>query len=235
MADALDFLRKAALHKRINGVAGGNRIVWQDKDLPTVVDYVMAAKPEQIIRSAQQVEFKLSETSAARVDLAKLGIEVRSGDIGPDENPLFVITTPRVDLAGDSNDTANVDISDFFKISSCPRYPRFLETACCRRFHETLVVWFIHACDRQISKTWHLSKQRSNRCRRASWSSARGVNWFRTAPMELLERSSSPAGNRFSCHQASGMEHLCNSLQSRLPPHWIGCRRNTGTERRQNG
>jgi len=52
MADALDFLRQDALRKRVNGIAGGNRILWQDKDLIKIHDHVMSARPEQIIRAA---------------------------------------------------------------------------------------------------------------------------------------------------------------------------------------
>jgi hypothetical protein len=116
MADALDFLRQDALRKRVNGVAGGNRIIWQDKDLIDIHNHVMSARPEQIIRATQPTEVKFSKPDVDKASLAKIGIELRS-DIGPDDNPLFIITTPRIDLAGDSNNTANVDTSDFLKNS----------------------------------------------------------------------------------------------------------------------
>jgi hypothetical protein len=109
MADPLDFLRKAALHKRINGVAGGNRILWQDKDLPEVIDHVMTAKPDQIIRAAQPTEVKFQP-----VNLSNLGLEVRS-DAGLEDHPVCIITTPRSDLSNDSVHVPGVDSTDFAK------------------------------------------------------------------------------------------------------------------------
>jgi hypothetical protein len=116
MVDALDFLRQDALRKRIGGVAGGNRIVWNEKDLIQIHDHVMSARPEQIARAAQPTEVKLIDAAPDRAGLAKMGIEIRS-DFGPDDNPLFIITTPRTDLVGDSMNTANVDVADFTKNS----------------------------------------------------------------------------------------------------------------------
>jgi hypothetical protein len=114
MADALNFLRQDALHKRVNGIAGGNRILWQAKDLPALHEHVMSVKPEQIIRATQPTEVKISES---KIDKAGLGIQLRSS-AGPDDNPVFPITTPRVDLANDRTDPRNVDLTDFLKFLS---------------------------------------------------------------------------------------------------------------------
>ena len=107
MADALDFLRKAALHRRINGVAAGNRILWQDKDLQVLHDHVMSAKPEQIIRAAQPTEIKFQP-----INLSNLGVEVRS-DAGIEDHPVCIITTSRSDLTNDSVKGDGVDSTDF--------------------------------------------------------------------------------------------------------------------------
>jgi hypothetical protein len=78
MADALDFLRRDVLRKRINGVAGGNRILWEHKDLPTVIDRVMSAKPEEIIRAAPAARklFDLDRAALLR-SVAAAGVEVK--------------------------------------------------------------------------------------------------------------------------------------------------------------
>jgi hypothetical protein len=109
MADALEFLRKAALHKRINGVVGGNRILWQDKDLQVLHDHVMSAKPDEIIRAAQPTEVKFQP-----INLSNLGVEVRS-DAGIEDHPVCIITTPRSDLTNDSVHGPGVDSTDFAK------------------------------------------------------------------------------------------------------------------------
>jgi hypothetical protein len=54
MADALDFLRRDALRKRINGIAGGNRIVWAPKDIAKIHDHIKSL-PEKIIATAPAV------------------------------------------------------------------------------------------------------------------------------------------------------------------------------------
>ncbi|WMT78860.1 hypothetical protein [Bradyrhizobium sp. Ash2021] len=116
MVDALDILRRDVFRKRVNGIAGGNRIVWSERDIHQVHDYVMAAAPDQIFRAAPTAEVKLVESNTD--SLAKIGIELRSG-FGPDDNPVVCITTPRADLMGDSVNTVPgaVDITDFLKNS----------------------------------------------------------------------------------------------------------------------
>jgi hypothetical protein len=118
MADALDILRKDAFRKRIHGVAGGNRVLWGEKDLIDIHNHVMSVKMEQIIATPRPTETKLlSAPEFDKAALAKMGIELRS-DIGAEDHPLCIITTPRIDLAGDTNNTANVDTTDFVKFAS---------------------------------------------------------------------------------------------------------------------
>jgi hypothetical protein len=110
MADALDFLRQDVARKRINGVAGGNRIFWEAKDIPALYDGVMSARPEQIICATQPTKVKFSEP----VNLSNLGIEVRS-DSGVEDHPVCIITTSRSDLTNDSVHVPGVDSTDFAK------------------------------------------------------------------------------------------------------------------------
>jgi hypothetical protein len=117
MADALDFLRQDALRKRVNGFAGGNRVLWTDKDIVKIYDRITSARSEEIISAAQpMVEVKVSDLDIDKAALAKMGIELRS-DIGAEDHPLCIITTPRTDLAGDTNNTANVETADFLKFA----------------------------------------------------------------------------------------------------------------------
>jgi hypothetical protein len=115
MADALDILRRDAFRKRVHGAAGGNRILWGEKDLINIHNHVMSVKMEQIIAPPRPTETKL--LSAPDIDhaaLAKIGIELRSG-FGPEDNALVAISTPRTDLADDDVDTSNIDCTDFSK------------------------------------------------------------------------------------------------------------------------
>jgi hypothetical protein len=117
MADALQILRKDAFRKRVHGLAGGNRVLWGEKDLIDIHSHVMSVKIEQIIATPRPTEAKLlGAPDVDKAALATMGIELRS-DIGPDDHPLFIITTPRSDLMDDSVNTANVDVIDFAKNS----------------------------------------------------------------------------------------------------------------------
>jgi hypothetical protein len=113
MADALDFLRKTALHKRINGIAGGNRILWQDKDLRALHDYVMSARHEELICDDSALK---SSTAVipGRAGLAEIGIELR--DFNPDDLAhLCLITNPTTDHSNDSVKPPGIDYSVFMK------------------------------------------------------------------------------------------------------------------------
>jgi hypothetical protein len=118
MADStLELLRQDALQQRVKGFAGGNGVYWAMKDIALIRDYVMSAEPERIIRAAQPAQAKLTAPDLDKAALANMGMVTRS-DIAPEDNPVCIITTPRVDLAGDTNNTANVDCTDFAKF--CP-------------------------------------------------------------------------------------------------------------------
>jgi hypothetical protein len=117
MADALDFLRKDAFRKRVHGVAGGNRILWGEKDLIAIHNHMMSVKMEEIITRQSSSETKLLGTADTdKSALAKMGIELR--DIGAEGDPLAVvgkITSDRVDLANDRMAPSAIDYADFLK------------------------------------------------------------------------------------------------------------------------
>jgi HK97 family phage prohead protease len=115
MVDALDFLRKAALHKRINGVAGGNRILWQDKDFIKLHDHAMSARREALICDDPTI-IKSRRTAVIpdKASLAKMGIELR--DFSPDDYAfLCLITNATTDHLGDSVKPGGVNDSLFGK------------------------------------------------------------------------------------------------------------------------
>jgi hypothetical protein len=113
MADALDILRKAMLRKRINGVAGGNLILWQDKDFIKLHDHAMSARREELICDDPTV-IKSRATLPDKASLAKLGIELR--DFRPDDNALLCLATNETtDHTNDSVKLAGVDDSLFGK------------------------------------------------------------------------------------------------------------------------
>jgi len=110
----LDILRKAALHKRINGVAGGNRIVWQEKDFIKLYDRYMAAHREEFVCDDSMVVKYSGGAPPDKAALAKLGIELR--DFAPDDNAFLCLTTNEtVDHANDSVKLSGIDSSLFEK------------------------------------------------------------------------------------------------------------------------
>jgi hypothetical protein len=114
MADALDFLRNDVFLKRINPIVGSNRPIWSEKDQIKLFDKYMSARSEEIVSAALPPQVKLSPLEIDKAALAKFGIDLRS-DIGPEDNPLVAISTPRTDLTNDDVDTSNVDSTDFAK------------------------------------------------------------------------------------------------------------------------
>lgn len=114
MTDALEFLRNDALLKRINGVVGGNRPIWSAKDQIKLHDKYMSARSEEIVRGVQPPEQRFDATVIDKAGLAKSGIELRS-DIGPEDNLLVAISTPRIDLVNDDVNTSQIDCADFAK------------------------------------------------------------------------------------------------------------------------
>src|SRR3954453_9315764 len=113
MTNEIDFLREDVFRKRLGGFAGGNQILWSETDVVEIRDYVMSAKRDQLVRAAHPIETKLS---AEPLNIAKIGIEVKS-DMGATDNPIFIISSPRVDLVGDSVNLSGVDLADFRKNS----------------------------------------------------------------------------------------------------------------------
>src|SRR5258708_7401803 len=91
MADALDILRKDAFRKRIHGVAGGNRVLWGEKDLIDIHNHVMSVKMEQIIQRPAETKLLGGPPNIDKVSLAKTGIELR--DFNPDDNAFLCLIT----------------------------------------------------------------------------------------------------------------------------------------------
>src|ERR1700682_4099863 len=81
MVDALEILRKDAFHKRVHGVAGGNRVLWGEKDLIDIHNHVMSVKMEQIVAPTGTDTKLFTAPNIDKASLAKVGIELR--DFGP--------------------------------------------------------------------------------------------------------------------------------------------------------
>jgi hypothetical protein len=114
MADALDFLRQSALRKRINGIADGNRAVWQEKDLGRLCERYMSARFEELVGDDSIAAKSSVAVIPDKASLAKIGIEVR--DFNPDDNAfLCLITNQTTDHTNDSVKLAGVDDSLFVK------------------------------------------------------------------------------------------------------------------------
>jgi HK97 family phage prohead protease len=113
MADALELLRTDALRKRIHGIAGGNHILWGEKDLVDIHNHTLSLKMEQIVQ--RPAETKLHAAPLVDKDsLTKIGIVLR--DFNPDDLAfLALITNATVDHVRDSVNPRGVDDSLFAK------------------------------------------------------------------------------------------------------------------------
>jgi HK97 family phage prohead protease len=106
MADSiLDILRKEAFSTRVRGVPGGNKIRWSTKQQADLQDWIMSS-PEEVFRAPlPQHKFVDSTCDLASVR-AKLtaSATLAAGDGQPSGNApwIFCITSPTVDLQGDS-------------------------------------------------------------------------------------------------------------------------------------
>ena len=115
MADALDILRKDAFRKRIHGVAGGNRVLWGEKDLIDIYSHTWSVKMEQIIQRPTGTKL-LGGPNIDKSSLAGMGIELR--DFNPDDYAfLCLITNATTDHLGDSVKPGGVNDSLFGKNS----------------------------------------------------------------------------------------------------------------------
>ena len=113
MADLLDILRKDAFRKRIHGVAGGNRILWGEKDLIDIHNHTWSVKMEQIVQRPTGTKL-LGGPNIDKASLAKMGIELR--DFSPEDYAfLCLITNATTDHLGDSVKPPGVDSSLFAK------------------------------------------------------------------------------------------------------------------------
>lgn len=115
MADALDILRNDAFRKRVHGVAGGNHILWTDKDLPRIYSRAESLRSDEIIRAAQPTVIKSrAAVIPDKASLAKMGIELR--DFSPEDQALLcLMTNETLDHSNDSVKLPGVDSSLFPK------------------------------------------------------------------------------------------------------------------------
>ena len=104
MADLLDSMRQDALTKRINGVAGGNRILWSAKDLRLLHDRALSL-PERALRAAP------AHAPAPITRRLDVGLPVNKEMTPADRRFLFTISSADIDHSGDSIDP---DGFDFF-------------------------------------------------------------------------------------------------------------------------
>jgi HK97 family phage prohead protease len=113
MADALDILRKDAFRKRVHGVAGGNRVLWGEKDLIDIHNHTWSVKMEQIIQRPTGTKL-LGCPDIDKASLAQIGIELR--DFSPEDYAfLCLITNATTDHVNDSVKPPGVDTSLFAK------------------------------------------------------------------------------------------------------------------------
>jgi HK97 family phage prohead protease len=84
MVDALDILRKDAFRKRVHGVAGGNRVLWGEKDLIDIHNHMWSVKMEQIIQRPTETKLIGEPANVDKASLSKIGIELR--DFSPDDS-----------------------------------------------------------------------------------------------------------------------------------------------------
>jgi hypothetical protein len=137
MADSLDNLRRDALHSRVKGAPGGNRVLWSPRDIGVIRDHI-ASMPERIIRAAPTSVRKipdLVESAAAVIrKFVDAGIVVNRDMQSSDLNFLYIISSQRTDLSNDDIDQAGIDCEDYKKTT---RSSLIVTTPTCRRllFH----------------------------------------------------------------------------------------------------
>jgi HK97 family phage prohead protease len=113
MADVLDILRKDAFRKRVHGVAGGNRVLWGEKDIIDIHNHTWSVKMEQIIQRPTETKL-LGQPNIDKASLSEMGIELR--DFNPDDSAfLCLLTNKTTDHVNDSVDPPGVDSSLFGK------------------------------------------------------------------------------------------------------------------------
>jgi hypothetical protein len=117
MADStLDHLRQDALHKRVNGIAGGLRILWSTRDVARLTDFITSAPANLLLRDVPGASRKPIDTNVAAVrrKLSEKGTVVR--DIQPgDRSFMFTITSEAIDLSDDCVKVDGVDFDNFAK------------------------------------------------------------------------------------------------------------------------
>jgi hypothetical protein len=104
MADnTLDALRKEAVLTRKKGIPGGNKILWNTKQQAELQDWIMSS-PEDAFRAPQHKFVDSTRDLASVRSKLMASSMLAAGDGQPSGNVpwIFCITSPTVDLQGDS-------------------------------------------------------------------------------------------------------------------------------------
>jgi hypothetical protein len=113
MSSSLNILRRDARDRRVKGRAGGLQVYWSANDLARI-DNRVETLSEKALRSVSAIERKRPDVDLAALRRKFVDAGVVAKDAQPaDLNFLCIISTPRVDLEGDSVNTSNVDAADF--------------------------------------------------------------------------------------------------------------------------
>jgi HK97 family phage prohead protease len=113
MVDALDILRKDSFRKRVHGIAGGNRVLWTEKDLVDIHSHTWSLKMEQIIQRPIETK-RIAPPNVDKLSLAKIGVELR--DFNPDDSAFLGLATNETnDHMNDSVKPRGVDDTVFRK------------------------------------------------------------------------------------------------------------------------
>jgi phage head maturation protease len=99
----LDILRKEAIATRKKGIPRGNKIFWNTKQEAELFDYGMSLSEEAFHAPQRKFVDPTPDLASARTKLLASSM-LAAGDGQPSGNPpwIFCITSPTVDLQGDS-------------------------------------------------------------------------------------------------------------------------------------
>jgi phage head maturation protease len=103
MANTLDTPRKEAFLTRIKGIPGGNRILWSTKQQADLQDWIMASKEEAFRAPQHKFVDSTPDLASVRAKLtASATLAAGDGQSAGNAPWIFCITSPTVDLQGDS-------------------------------------------------------------------------------------------------------------------------------------
>jgi hypothetical protein len=102
--NSVDTSRQETLARRLKGIPGGNRIIWNSKQAAELRDWIMDAPADALRTEAASQKFVDSAEllSSVRTKLLASSMLLKASDGQPGNQPqVFIITTPDVDLQGD--------------------------------------------------------------------------------------------------------------------------------------